>query len=95
MHVIPKRRLREFWATRPDAQRPLERWHTILSKSAFTGFADLRKVFGDADWVDGRIVFDIGGNKYRLAVDIAFKFQVVYVKAVMTHADYDKGRWKR
>jgi len=41
-----------------------------------------------------RYVFDIGGNKFRLVASISFSTRQVFVKAVLTHSDYDKGKWK-
>lgn len=55
---------------------------------------DVRKDFPHADLVGGLTVFNIGGNDFRLVVDIWYAGQVVYVKSVMTHAEYDKGKWR-
>ncbi|MEC9356945.1 MAG: type II toxin-antitoxin system HigB family toxin [Pseudomonadota bacterium] len=92
MHVIAKRTLRAFWARYPDAEEPLTRWHTTLEKASPKDFAELKTSFGSADWVSGYVVFDIGGNKYRLVADIVFRSQTVFVKHVMTHAEYN--RWE-
>lgn len=92
MHIIAKRTLREFWSRHPKAEAPLQRWHTELEKTAPKSFAELKAIFGSADWVEGYVVFDIGGNKYRLVADVVFVSQTVFIKHVMTHAEYDK--WK-
>ena len=42
----------------------------------------------------GLTVFNIGGNKYRLVVDVVYQYQIIYVKMIMTHAQYSKGKWK-
>ena len=92
MHVIAKRTLRQFWAANPEAEMPLTRWHTQMVKGRFNSYAELKAAFASADWVNGFIVFDIGGNKYRLIVDVVFASQTVFVKQVLTHKEYD--RWK-
>ncbi len=92
MHIIAKRALREFWIKHPDAQSPLERWHSDLNKATLGNFAELKELFGSADWVEGYVVFDIGGNKFRVICDVVFTIQQVYIKHVLTHKEYDK--WK-
>ena len=92
MHVIAKRALREFWTRHPEAEGPLTQWHAVLTKSAPGNFAQLKAIFGSVDRVAGYVIFDIGGNKYRLVADVVFRSQMVFIKRVMTHAEYD--RWK-
>lgn len=93
MHVISRKLLRTFWEAHPDAEQPLRRWHTVM-RSEFGSFADLRKTFPSADMIDDLIVFNIGGNKYRLVASIHFNRRKVYVRHVLTHAEYDRGSWK-
>jgi mRNA interferase HigB len=95
MRVISKKKLREFWELRPEAKAPLAAWFKILQKSSFEGFNDLRNTFGTADLVDGLTVFNVGGNKYRVIAGVHYTSQVVYIKDVLTHADYDRGGWKK
>jgi mRNA interferase HigB len=92
MQIISKRVLREFWNTYPAAQRPLETWYRLVSKADWAGPADVKVMFGTTvDFVgDSRIIFDIGGNKYRLIVRVAYPFKRVMVKFVGTHAEYDR-----
>ncbi|MCX7424408.1 MAG: type II toxin-antitoxin system HigB family toxin [Planctomycetia bacterium] len=99
MHVISKKKLREFWEDHPEAEEPLRAWYRIVEKAAWESFADVRATFPSADLVghldEGhRIVFNIGGNKYRLVVVAFFEFGRVYVRHVLTHAEYDRGGWK-
>ena len=95
MHVLSKKRLREFWRKHADAALPLARWYKLASKTKYRDFTALRSDFPSADRVAGLVVFDIGGNKYRLVADVRFERALVFVKAVMTHRDYDKGVWKK
>ena len=95
MHVLSKRRLREFWQQHPDAELPLLRWHTLMHKGYYHDFSALRAVFPAADRVGGLVVFNVGGNKYRLVADVRFERALVFVKSVLTHREYDKGAWKK
>jgi mRNA interferase HigB len=99
MHVISPKKLREFWATHADSESPLKAWEKIASKATWANFAEIRADFPHADPVGTCIVFNIGGNKYRLIVRVfhakdEFKGRV-YVLHVLTHNDYDTDRWKK
>ena len=94
MHVIAKAALVAFWKTHPDAEPPLQAWYRLMEKGVFNDFNELRAIFASADYVDGLTVFDIGGNKYRLIASIHYNRRKVYVRAVLTHAEYDRGRWR-
>lgn len=69
MHVITYKRLKEFWIEHPQAERPLRAWHQIAEHSEWLNFEEIRKTFGRrVDAVGKCVVFDVGGNKYRLVV---------------------------
>ena len=95
MHIISRKALQEFWEQHPDSKSSLVRWFKIVQKTDFDGFATLRTVFPSADKVDKWIVFNIGGNKYRLIASIHFNRKKVYIRYVLTHAEYDRGAWKK
>jgi len=95
MHVISRKALREFWEKYPNSKTPLSRWFKIMEKQDFGTFAELRSIFPSADKVDDLIVFNIGGNKYRLIASIHFNRGKVYIRHVLTHGEYDKGGWKK
>jgi mRNA interferase HigB len=97
--VISVKRLREFWQRHPDSERPLRQWYRTAMKANWRRIEDVRATYPHADPVvvaSGRTVtvFNIGGNKYRLVVDIFYQVEVIYVCAVLTHAEYSKDRWK-
>jgi mRNA interferase HigB len=95
LHVISKKKLREFWELYPDAQAPLDKWYRVASKANWQSLAEVRQVFPHADAVYECTVFNIGGNKYRLIVSIDYARQVIYVKHVLTHNECDKEGWKK
>ncbi len=92
MQVLSKRTLRDFWTRHRQAERPLVSWFKLVSKASWDGPADVKKAFGgNVDFIgDNRIIFDIGGNKYRLIVRVAYPFKRVLVKFVGTHKEYDQ-----
>lgn len=94
MKLISNKALREFAALHPQADQPLQDFRHLMEQGAFTSFAQLKATFGSVDKVGERYVFNVGGNKYRLIAAIAFQAGLVWVKAVLTHEQYDKGAWK-
>lgn len=94
MHVIKKAALVSFWEVHPDAKAPLASWYSIISKSQFSDFNALRKTFQQVDYVEGKYVFNVG-QPYRLIAAIHFNTQRVFIRYVLTHAEYDRGKWKK
>ena len=94
MHIISEKKLREFWEARPVAEEPLRAWHRIAEQAVWDCFADVRQTYPSADQVGRCTVFNVGGNKFRLVAVIHFNRGKLYVRHVLTHADYDRGAWK-
>lgn len=94
MHIITRKRLNTFAAAHPDVKSGLQHWYRIMKVETFQTFAELRTVFPSADQVGKLTVFNIGGNKVRLITAIHYNRQKVYIRAVLTHAEYDEGKWK-
>ncbi len=95
MHVISRKALREFSQRHPDSKTALDTWFRLISTNYFESFHALRKIFPSADKVGNLIVFNIGGNKYRLIASIHFNRQKVYVRHILTHNEYNRGKWKK
>jgi len=95
MRIISNRALRTFIAEHPQSEAPLLNWRRVIEKNSFASWSDLKGAFNTIDRVGDLAVFDIGGNKYRLIAYVRFERQIVYIKAVLTHRDYDKGAWKQ
>ncbi len=66
-----------------------------MENEVFADFNELRATFASADFVNGLTVFNIGGNKYRLIAAIHYNRRKVFIRAVLTHEEYDRGKWKR
>jgi mRNA interferase HigB len=94
MKLISNKALRDFARLHVDAEASLQAWRRLIEHGSYGNFAELRATFATVDKVGDRYVFNMGGNKYRLIAAIAFKPGLVWVKAVLTHAEYDRGAWK-
>lgn len=90
MRVISNKALMDFAQAHPDADRPLQAWRKIMESHAFANFAQLKTLMNATDRVGEFYVFDIGGNKYRIVSAIHFNRQMVFVRHVFTHDEYDK-----
>lgn len=93
MNALTLSALIAFWTTYPDAEATLRAWNTHVRTHEYRSFADVKADFPSADWVRGLIVFDIGGNKYRLIVRPNFEGRRFYIEHVFTHKQYDA--WTR
>lgn len=90
MRVIAVSTLRTFWKRCPDVEQPLKAWFEEAMSASWTQPADIKKQYRSASVLKNRrVVFNIKGNDYRLIVAIAYKLQIVYVKFVGTHKEYD------
>ncbi len=94
MHIITRKRLNTFADKHPGAKNSLNRWYKRIKKTDFVSFTELRKIFPNADQVGKLTVFNIGGNKARLIAAIHYNRCKVYIRAVLTHTEYDKNKWK-
>ena len=92
MHVITRKRLNAFADEYPDTKTALARWYRLMKSSEYASFAELREDFPQADQVGKLIVFNIGGNKVRLIAAVHFNRAKVYVRAVLTHSEYDEDK---
>ncbi|MDF5728238.1 MAG: type II toxin-antitoxin system HigB family toxin [Rhizonema sp. PD38] len=86
--------MREFWEKHSNSQSGLLLWYQRISDSKFQNLNDLRQVFPSTDIVGNFTVFNVSGNNYWLITYIDYQYQTVFVRAVLTHAEYDKENWK-
>jgi len=95
MHIITRQRITEFVEKYPDSRSSLEMWYKIVKHSHYDNFNELKQHFSSADYVDGYVVFNISGNKYRLIAAIHFNRNKIYIRNILTHSEYDRNKWKR
>jgi mRNA interferase HigB len=99
MRVISEKPLRDFANTHADARTPLGGWLKLAKHGTFRNLAELKRTFGGVDMVSVKqknlYVFNIGGNKYRLVAAVHFNTQMLFVRHVLTHAEYNTEGWKK
>ncbi len=85
----------EFWTIHPRARSPLDAWYRAVKLAEWESFDDVRANYSHADRYAKFVIFNIGGNKYRLIAAIHYNTGRVYIRHVLTHAEYTRGRWKK
>ena len=95
MHIITQKRINVAKAVFPESATALDHWYKTMRVGHFRDFSELRLGFGSVDKVGKLWVFDIGGNKLRLIAAIHFNTGKVFIRHIVSHADYDKNHWKR
>ncbi|XGV94911.1 MAG: type II toxin-antitoxin system HigB family toxin [Leptolyngbya sp. BL-A-14] len=94
MHVISYKRLREFGQKHSDCRDVLDDWFKVAIRTSWSNLIEVQAVFPQAEAVGNFTVFNIKGNRYRLIASIDYEGQLIYIKYVLTHAEYDKEQWK-
>ena len=95
MHVISRKKLKEAASRHSDLEAALDAWFRIAKRALWQDLTDVRRTFATADAVERWTVFNIKGNKYRLITEINYRFRRIYIRHLLTHAEYDREKWKR
>lgn len=91
MHIITRKRLQEFWQDHPESENALRAWFSIMRLKHYSNPHEIRRDFPSASFLgQWRTVFNIGGNKYRLIVDMRYDLGRIYIRQVLTHAEYTR-----
>lgn len=95
MNIISYSAIRNFIRKHSESKAGLNTWYKVASKAIWKNLAEVKSVYPHADLYECCTIFNISGNKYRLVVKIEYEAQVVFIKHIMTHAEYDKDKWKK
>ena len=95
MNTISYRKIREFVRLHPSAESALSSWYKIARKTKWQNIVEVRQDYPHADLVGRFVVFNIAGNNYRLIAEIHYESQLTLIRHILTHADYNKDRWKK
>ena len=94
MHVITRKKLLEAGAKHPDVVGPLDIWFRLAKRATWKSLDEIRSVLPATDGVGKFTVFNIKGNHYRLIVEVNYSTGRIFIRHVLTHAEYSKGAWK-
>jgi len=95
LHIISRKKLREAAEEHSDLNEPLDAWYRIAKKAVWKNLMDVRRVFPTADAAGRFTVFNIKGNAFRLITEINYRTGRIFLRCVLTHAEYRKGGWKK
>ena len=94
MRVVSHKAIRMFCEEHPQARGAMDQWYRVAKRATWTSFAEVKQTFNTADFVTPYVVFDSGGNKYRLIAEINFSRVALYIRGILTHKEYEKGVWQ-
>jgi mRNA interferase HigB len=94
MWVISRKKLLESATKHGDLAAPLDAWYRVAKQAAWRDLHDIRQSWPKTDQVGACVVFNIKGNEYRLIAWVKFKSQKIFIRHVLTHAEYDREAWK-
>lgn len=91
MRIIARKILREFWERYPNAQKSLQAWYADTKQAHWKNPNDIKSTYRNASVVsNNRVIFNIKGNDYRLVAAINYAYEIVYIRFIGTHVEYDK-----
>jgi mRNA interferase HigB len=94
MWIISRKKLVEAAVKHGDLAGPLDVWFRVAKQASWQKLNDLRRTWAKTDQVGNCTVFNIKGNEFRLIAWVNYKSQKIFIRHVLTHAEYDKGGWK-
>lgn len=94
MRMISEKHIRSFYAEHAEAENVLRNWILTVRAADWRTFAEIRETFNSADVYKQCVIFNVGGNNYRIIGMIEYEKHLVFIRAVLTHKDYDAGKWK-
>ncbi|MEX2299884.1 MAG: type II toxin-antitoxin system HigB family toxin [Bryobacterales bacterium] len=94
MRVISRRALRDFAVKHPDSTTALDQWLRITRRADWSSLTATQRDFNHAEAVGRLTVFNIKGNRYRLIARVNYRTQRVFVRHILTHEEYERGKWK-
>jgi mRNA interferase HigB len=94
MRVISRKALRDFWEKHPESEEVLDDWFRKMKRIDPANLAELKLIFPSADLFGCCVIFNVGGNNYRVITHVNYRRNEVFIRFVLSHAEYDKDKWK-
>ena len=98
MRIISEKRLKEFWQVAKGAESTRRKnamleWRDAVRVADWSSLVDVRQTFNHADVYHDCVIFDVGGNKYRIIAKVRYQKHLIFIRAVLTHEEYDENKW--
>ncbi len=90
VRIVTEKRIREFTGREPHSNEAMRHWADAIESASWSNPGDLKRTFASASFVGGLTVFNVGGNKFRIAAFVHYSKQIVYIKRIGTHEEYAK-----
>lgn len=94
MRIISEKPIKDFWEKHPESESAMKDWIKHVRDAVWDTFSDVRRTFNHAAVYHNCVVFDVGGNKFRIIAKIIYEWRIVYIRAVLTHSEYDQNKWQ-
>lgn len=94
MRIISPKKLRDFWLKNKESEVSLTEWLKNVKLADWNNFSELRNTYNHADVYKCCVIFDVGGNKYRVIAKIKYEYKIVYIRYVLAHHEYDGKKWQ-
>ena len=95
MRIVSRKAIREAAARHSEWGASLNSWYKVTKNADWRNFADVRMAWKNSDVVGRYVVFDIGNNRCRLIATIKYAWRMVYIRHILSHAEYDGKEWQR
>jgi mRNA interferase HigB len=89
MRIISEKALREYWQQHSNAELPMREFIKIINQADWQNFVDVRATFGNADYHHDFVIFNVGGNNFRIIGIVEYKKHIVFINSVLSHSEYN------
>ncbi len=94
MRIISEKPIKDFWEEHRGSESSFKTWIQRVREAVWDNFSNVRKTFNHADIYKCCVIFDVGGNNYRIIAKIKYEWKIVYIRHVLTHLEYDEQKWQ-
>ncbi|MDQ4119838.1 MAG: type II toxin-antitoxin system HigB family toxin [Acidobacteriota bacterium] len=88
MRIISERKIREYTVENSESENAMREWIRVVRLADWHNFTDLRNTFNHADVFNNCVIFDVGGNKWRIIAKVEYQKHLVFIKRILTHNEY-------
>jgi mRNA interferase HigB len=95
MRIVSEKQLRQFTDKHPAAKASMKDWIKVVRRADWKDTSDVRATFNSADFYCECVIFNVGGNNFRIIAKVKYKIKIVFIRFVLTHPEYDQKKWQK